>query len=541
MRGRISVTLTILYFFFNTSILAYPGEVVRAFVAPAQNCTGITFDGKNIWVCDRKTDLIYCLNPENGDISRTISSPAYWPSALAWDGNSICNIDIKGGIPLAEHYHAKIYRVDPIKGNILHFADGPDALATGLASDGEYLWSIIPGQQKIVMINAVDGTTIRSFPSPTGSSSAIAFDGKYLWVVDSGSNKLFMVNPTDGTVIITTQAPSPYVRDIAFDGKNLLAIDSQTDSIYVLKIQDDQQYRLTNKRELNLTFNHCTTNFGPGNVTSLDVHIAIPESRINQKIVSPPVFSPEGYNVVSDNWGQNTVHWKRENIAVSEQFDAAMTVRAETWDLNYFIYPEKVGGFQDIPETLKNLYLADNEKFQLTGNTIQNAVNEAIGNEKNLYYQARKIYRYVQTHMYYEMAGGWNTAPEVLERGNGSCSEYSFVYIAMCRAAGIPARYVGAVSVRLETAQLDDVFHRWVEIYLPNYGWIPVDPSGGDSDSPAHQAAYFGAVKGKYIVTTQSGGGSETLEWTYNANEFIKTEPKTFVVSEHIGNWDVIK
>ncbi|PIE87614.1 MAG: transglutaminase, partial [Bacteroidetes bacterium] len=169
------------------------------------------------------------------------------------------------------------------------------------------------------------------------------------------------------------------------------------------------------------------------------------------------------------------------------------------------------------------------------------AVKEALGTEENLYYKARKLYRYVQEHIYYEMVGGWNTAPEVLSRGNGSCSEYSFVYIALCRAAGIPARYVGAVSVRSDQARYDDVFHRWVEIYLPNYGWIPVDPSGGDSDSPAHQAAYFGAIKGRYIITTQSGGGSESLEWTYNANEFTQTEPKTFVVSESIGNWDVVK
>lgn len=39
--------------------------------------------------------------------------------------------------------------------------------------------------------------------------------------------------------------------------------------------------------------------------------------------------------------------------------------------------------------------------------------------------------------------------------------------IAMCGAAGLPARYVGALVVRGDDASLDYVFHRWVEVYLP--------------------------------------------------------------------------
>ena len=139
--------------------------------------------------------------------------------------------------------------------------------------------------------------------------------------------------------------------------------------------------------------------------------------------------------------------------------------------------------------------------------------------------------------MYYEMAGGWNTAPTVLARGNGSCSEYSFVYISMCRAAGLPARYVGSVAIRGDDASMDDVFHRWVEVFMPNYGWIPIDPSGGDRDWPGDQANYIGHVANRYLITTQSGGGSETMAWTYNSNEFFVTEPKTFVVIDNFADW----
>ncbi|PID94533.1 MAG: transglutaminase [Bacteroidetes bacterium] len=537
---KLFITLLVVVAGFHAA-WAWPGEVIKTLKAPAFNSTGIAFDGKNLWVADRKSDLIYCVDPTSGAIIRSIEAPAYWPSALAWNGSHLLSIDTKGGVPLSENYNATIYKIDPSNGHIVHFTAAPSANTSGVESDKGRLWSISPRESKVVMVNATDGTTIRSFPAPTRSSSALAYDGTYLWIVDPYNDKLFMVSPDDGTVIITTETPSPYVRDIAFDGTNLWLADSQTDSLYLVKTRDEHKYRLTNKRELYLNFTHFTTNFGPGKTTSLDVHIAIPEDRVNQKIIAKTRFEPAGYEIFNDRWNQKTAHWHVTDLQSGAHFEANMYVRADTWDITYFLFPDQVGSQRDIPEEIKTLYLADNEKFQLNNPIISNAVKEALGTEENLYYKARKLYRYVREHIYYEMVGGWNTAPEVLSRGNGSCSEYSFVYIALCRAAGIPARYVGAVSVRSDQARYDDVFHRWVEIYLPNYGWIPVDPSGGDSDSPAHQAAYFGAIKGRYIITTQSGGGSESLEWTYNANEFTQTEPKTFVVSESIGNWDVVK
>lgn len=97
----------------------------------------------------------------------------------------------------------------------------------------------------------------------------------------------------------------------------------------------------------------------------------------------------------------------------------------------------------------------------------------------------------------------------------------------MCRASGIPARYVGSVVVRGDTASMNNVFHRWVEVYLPGYGWIPVDSSGGDKAAPRDQADRFGALSNRFCITTQSGEGSTTLGWTYNSNETLTADPKT--------------
>ena len=44
----------------------------------------------------------------------------------------------------------------------------------------------------------------------------------------------------------------------------------------------------------------------------------------------------------------------------------------------------------------------------------------------------------------------------------------------MCRAAGLPARYVGAIMIRGDDASTDEVYHRWPEVYLPGYGVVLV-------------------------------------------------------------------
>jgi transglutaminase-like putative cysteine protease len=273
-------------------------------------------------------------------------------------------------------------------------------------------------------------------------------------------------------------------------------------------------------------------------VQEANVHIAIPRNRPNQEIHGNIDYIPEYTDVVPDQWDQKTAHYHRENIEPNETERFEMKVNCTTYDTRYFIFPDKVGSFEEIPGKIKDKYLANNEKYQLNHPVIQDALEKAIKKKDNPYWVARDIFNHIIDNMYYEMVGGWNTAPAVLARGNGSCSEYTFVYIAMCRAAGIPARYVGSVVIRGDYASMDDVFHRWVEIYLPNYGWVPVDPSGGDQKLPRDQANYIGHLSNRFLITTQSGGGSKTMEWTYNSNESWVTDPKTYVVSDNFADWE---
>jgi len=538
-RLRIFFTCFLITLFFIPSAgFSYPGEVVKKHKTPGKIPTGMTYDGEHIWMADRKAKQLFAINPETGETVRKISAPGYWPMGMAWDGENLWNVDVKGGIPLSENYEGIAYRVDPENGDVLHTVNIPAGSPRGLTWDGKYLWCVDNDQNKIIQFNPNDGTTIKSFKAPANDPRGLTYDGKYLWISDRIRDEIYMVSPENGSVIIIAQAPGQFTRGLSFFQDNLWAADSQSDELYQLKVNDGTKLRRTKANRTSVTYTHQITNFGPGEVKSADIHLAIPKDRANQEINGEISYTPEYTNVITDQWGQKTAHLKRESIGPNETVRFEMKADATLYDVRYFIFPDKVGGLEEIPEEIKDQYLANDEKYQYNHPIIKQALDDALEHHENPYWMARDIFNWLIDNMYYEMVGGWNTAPAVIERGNGSCSEYTFAFISMCRSVGIPARYVGSVVIRGDEASLDDVFHRWVEIYLPNYGWIPIDPSGGDDELPRNQANAIGHLPPRYLITTQSGGGSETMEWTYNSNDSWVTEPKTYVVSDHFADWE---
>jgi len=533
MRWIYAATIALLFMLFAAQpILAVPGDTVKSFPSPYSCPQGLAFDGKYLWNVDRLSDMIYRIDPETGAVTDSIPTPGYVPRGLAWDGRLLWCADAEDGL---------IHAINPESEIVEQTIYCPISSPSGLAWDGSYLWICTERGDEIHQISSEDGTTIKSIPSPSRNSYGLAFDGKYLWLSDRIGNKIYMVAPDNGDVIVTLDAPGPHSWGLAWDGSHLWNVDYQTDLIYELVIDDGTFYSRMEEKTQQVEFIHQVRNYGPGTMKTLDVYLAIPHDRDNQELLGALAFEPEPVDMLTDKWGQKVAHFKFSDLGATEFTAVKMLASTKLYQNRYFVFPDKVGSLEDIPKEILDKYLADDTKFSMDDPIIQSAVKAAVGDETNPYWIGRKIYNYVIEHMEYELAGGWNIAPAVLARGNGSCSEYSFVYISMCRAAGLPARYVGSIVIRGDDASYDDVFHRWVEIYLPNYGWLPVDPSGGDYESPARRANAFGYLNNRFLITTVGGGGSEYLEWGYNANEHWTSKGKCKIVVENFGEWTPIE
>jgi transglutaminase-like putative cysteine protease len=337
------------------------------------------------------------------------------------------------------------------------------------------------------------------------------------------------------------KSPGPYPTGMAFDGKNLWIADFEKDRIFKLAWRDNEKYTVKDTKRFRMTFRHLLRNTGSGTIKSAKAFLAVPdETQENLKILEPLEFDPKPSKMDRDRWGQEVAVFEFKDVAPGKETRAEYRTEIEIGELNFLIFPDKAGTLDEIPSEIREKYTADGSRYRIKDPIIADTAREIVGKERNAYRVGRKIFQWVIEKLEYEMVGGWD-APEVLiKRGTGSCSEYAFLYIALCHAAGLPARYEGSVAQRGDNASIDDVFHRWCEIYLPGYGWIPVDPSGGDQKWPADQARYFGHLRNKYFVTTRGAGDSEYLGWNYNYNSEYTYEGQGDVYEEAWGLWEPI-
>lgn len=529
------VTLAVGLWLDRAPALAAPGDVVRQFPTPGSCPTGLAFDGQSLWLADRLSDLIYRIDPETGRTVESFPAPGFQIEGLACEGKLLWLLDNDGG---------KALQWDPKTGIVEKQLTLHCGSPQGLAFDGEHLWVGDIKRHLLCKISTEDGTTITEIPSPSAEPHGLAYDGRYLWVSERLDDMIYMVRPENGDVIVGFPSPSKFPRGLACDGGFLWNVDYQADMLYQLKRHDGVTHVRTEPKKESLELVHQVRNYGPGVLVSLDIYLAIPTDLPSQTLLSPPKFTPQPHAVLTDKWGQKVAHYRFENVPAGQFVTASWKGEVELYKSRHFLFPEMIGSLSEIPENIRSLYLSDGSKYCINDPYIQKTAKDLVGDETNCYWIARRLFEHMTRRMRFERTGGWNAAPTVLKRGSGSCSEYSFAFIALCRAAGLPARYVGSAVIRGDDASTDNgVFHRWPEVYLPNCGWVPLDPSsgGGVFPYPSTKAGVIGYRDNRYLITTVGGGGSEFLQWDYNTNATWRSKGPCKVETERFAEWSPLR
>jgi transglutaminase-like putative cysteine protease len=112
----------------------------------------------------------------------------------------------------------------------------------------------------------------------------------------------------------------------------------------------------------------------------------------------------------------------------------------------------------------------------------------------------QKLYEYVVDNLNYVTHKEEWGAVEALRRKQGSCTEYSDLFVALCRAANIPARVVKGYVTESD----DSPEHAWAEACLKNYGWVPFDLTYGDVEQKSAIKKRFSSLKPIYIYLTHT-------------------------------------
>jgi len=118
-----------------------------------------------------------------------------------------------------------------------------------------------------------------------------------------------------------------------------------------------------------------------------------------------------------------------------------------------------------------------------------------------------------------------DTASDVIERGEGVCQDQAHVAIAVCRAAGVPARYVsGYMLSNLAEAST----HAWVDVWLQDEGrWFSCDLTHGAVAGASQLRLAVGRdyLDAAPVRGMRRGGGNERLEVGVSVLDAAVTTP----------------
>lgn len=138
-----------------------------------------------------------------------------------------------------------------------------------------------------------------------------------------------------------------------------------------------------------------------------------------------------------------------------------------------------------------NTYLAP-ERIEPPGESFAEIARRVVAGKKETLVRARAIFDHVIDRMRYMKHGtGWGEGDAVYacDIGTGNCTEFHSYFIALARAAGIPARF--AIGAAIPSARDEggiDGYHCWAEFHAEGKWW-PVDVS--ESDKFTSLATYY--------------------------------------------------
>lgn len=175
------------------------------------------------------------------------------------------------------------------------------------------------------------------------------------------------------------------------------------------------------------------------------------------------------FSLSVQNQGQNRVAtWNGNAVPDNAKIEYSLSVRTQPIE---FKLPADLAVPGSYPESLASQLRAD--KFiQVDAPEVQRALRDAGAEQGNVKERLERIFDFV-TKLRQRPFKGTTDALTALRLGEASCNGKSRLFVAMARAAGIPARLVGGLILGTESKRTS---HQWVEAWVAGH-WVPFCPT----------------------------------------------------------------
>jgi transglutaminase-like putative cysteine protease len=250
-------------------------------------------------------------------------------------------------------------------------------------------------------------------------------------------------------------------------------------------------------------------NRGSGRPTKQNVWLALIRSLPPYQNARLMEITPKDHRLVTDEYGNQYAEFDLADMppgsTVSIHLRYRIAVNGLAYDLSSCegVVPAEAEG-EDLNDYLR-------PELHIESNNVQivDLANELSAGKDTAREKTRAFYDYVGDNLVYtHNRADWGAQAALGEMG-ADCTEYASLMIALCRASGIPARYVEGLAVPGEdTVDSARIEHAWLEVHLPGCGWVPMDPTMGRF--PISREAYFARILPNHIVVTR-GRNPSTL------------------------------
>jgi len=259
----------------------------------------------------------------------------------------------------------------------------------------------------------------------------------------------------------------------------------------------------------------------------INLNWTVPENHANFQTVKILNFSTIPSWTTTDENGNNIAHFS-VNPSPNGKLNISMTALITVNATQYQGLSEPIQ--YDTDSAIFRTYTQP-EKFIESNNPIiidmaHNITQSFLGPLNRSQALCTWVHHNLKYSNFSETPGG---AIWALENRIGDCSEYAFLFVAMCRADNIPARVLNGIVTSSINAtswgnkNWEDVGHDWAEVYLPSQGWVWVDPTSG----------FYGCSDGEHIAF-QAGHYCATLNgcyrYSFNGNVTITEDFEIFPI-----------
>jgi transglutaminase-like putative cysteine protease len=147
----------------------------------------------------------------------------------------------------------------------------------------------------------------------------------------------------------------------------------------------------------------------------------------------------------------------------------------------------------------------------------------------NSFLLAKTLFAWLKENIQYQTHpndGGLRPAAVTLYNKVGDCDDLSFLYVSLCRAIDIPARFIrGYLLTSYDNGTVIATAHEWVEVFVGgttgHNGWIPVECACITTSIETDINQNFGVESAFHLRLFTDDGSNESLAFSLSGISYV--------------------